>query len=240
MQIRSFSSALAAVACFALILAIPTAEAQEVEEYEAPTEERFQYPVEPGTFDLTFTAGLNTWYMPYIEPGGDFGLFRLTDDMTLSIGASFHGSYCFICEVTRLTEQFLPLRISAWYVNPSLRAAAHFNMVAEALDLPGLDLYAGLVAGPGYYDVRVHATDVATGRVNRITLILGPWGGVRYVLNNGNSGFFVSLDGRILAEFGIENTRVELEGHDEDLVHDTISTISRGGFDLTLGVGFRF
>ncbi|TXD35934.1 hypothetical protein FRC98_14785 [Lujinxingia vulgaris] len=187
-----------------------------------------------GTLDLTLSGGLSGGLYLFAEPGVDLGLIPLGDGLTLGLGGTVNLGWCLLCAgVTALT----PLNVSAWYVNPLARATLHFDAIAKAVDLPQLDTYAGLTAGPSFYSFTLSVdNDPAQGDFSETTFLLGPLFGARFTVNEDN-GFFLFAEARLLMEFGY-NTITFRDSNGTVYTQD--DGVSRGGMDWVGGLGLRF
>ena len=221
----------------ALLFAAPTLAAQETTTETEPNafnqqNDEIDDPFSAGNFDLTFSAGMTNWAYVYVEPGLDIGVLNIGDGLSLSIGGMLNAGYCVTCLLSRLIPGF---DLNSWYASPKLRTAVHFNLIAQALNLENLDVYAGVMAGPSLYSLTLR-TDGVSGDANVTSLLFGPYGGTRFTFT-GSTGFFVYLDGRLLIELGRQQVTIEVGDEVEDV---DASTFQRGGLDFTLGLGFRF
>ncbi len=196
-------------------------------------------PVRPGTFDLTL--GLGGFWYNYVEPGVDLGMIPFGDHVVFSLGGYLNVGYCLIgCSLFNFAARMVEseVRVNAWHANAMGRALFHLNAIAEVADLPGIDAYAGMVAGPNYFNVRIDLDEQgATGfRGQGVSLLIGPTAGARYTLS-GQSGFFVYGEWRWLLEFGSQEF-VVTDGRGEVISYNTL--IRRGGRQTAVGIGFRF
>lgn len=190
----------------------------------------------PGTFDLSIGAG--GLFYPHIEPGLDIGLIPIADrNVVLSIGGSLELGYCLGCKLFDLAARLSgsDLSVTSWYVMPFLRFNAHLNAIGRLVKMPELDVYGGLMAGPGYYSFSLEADD-ASADYTSITGTAGPVLGMRYML--GKRGF-VGFEARYLVTVGQED--VTLRNSSGDVVQTfNGADVARNGTDYQVAVGLRF
>lgn len=192
----------------------------------------------PGTFDLSIGAG--GLFYPHIEPGLDIGLIPIADrNVVLSIGGSLELGYCLGCKLFDIAARLSgsDLSVTSWYVLPFLRANAHLNAVGRLIKMPELDVYAGLMAGPGYYSFKVESSsDNAKVDYTSVTGTVGPVLGLRYLF--GKRGF-VGFEARYLVTVGHED--VVLKDSSGNVIQTfNGSDVARNGTDYQVSVGVRF
>ena len=202
-------------------------------------------PFNPGNFDITVHGGATSWgTWLWIEPGAELGIMELADGIVLAGGANLNMGWCGLCTILGGLPGID--RIRGWYVSPSVRPTVHFNVLADAIDLPQLDVYAGGILGPSFYSLSI-VTDNNIGvgadaETNVFSIIGGPLFGARFTLS-GDAGFFIAAEMRILGEFGTTTTSLQItDGEDEELVEDQARGLRRGAAvtDTNIGIGFRF
>lgn len=206
-------------------------------------EEPFDGPFSPGTFDLNLHGGFAGITWVWMEPGIEAGLVEIADGVVIGGGAMLNAGVCSTCPLVGLFPGVEYLR--AWYVSPKLRASVHLNLVAEAFDMPQLDLYGGVYGGPSFYRVSMRLDpQYVTGEAssNSFGIVAGPFLGMRYLLSEGG-GFFVTVEIRALAEFATRISNVEVDTEDDrQIVRDRTVGLRRGArmMDWHLGIGYRF
>lgn len=187
---------------------------------------------EPGSFDVMASLGLGSLLYPILEIGVDIGVVPLTDELTLSLGASGAAGYCLLCAGVSALGGF---RIDAWNVSPQARLALHYNF-KEALGAP-LDGYLAFSSGPDFYFVNIQSSGAtATGTVFSWAFV--PVVGGRY-FPPGMNNLFIYGEARWLTEFGVSGGTYTNEQWDQNITW-TGSGYSRRGFDFILGGGLRF
>lgn len=197
-----------------------------------------------GTFDLYLGAG--GFFYPHIEPGFDIGIVPLPGNINLSFGANLDIGYCLFCLASGFIADYvsggtLDWEYRSWYVAPQLRGLAHIGLISDILRLPELDLYVGIGAGPAMYYTGVKATskqDGTTASAESFSWIGfgGPIAGLRYMLGE---SFFVGVEARYFASWGIQQQNVNLNGDVQDSGIDGIVN-DRYGTDYNLALGVRF
>lgn len=217
----------------ALFTATPHAQSYQ-EPLDSSEEAGFEGPVRAGTLDFTLAVGGILYNR--VEVGADLGLIPIGNSFTISLGGYINAGYCLLgCELFNWI--FAPLNLRAWHVNPMARAAVHFNFLSELLDLHQFNIYAGLTAGPSFYDVALTVdNDPAEVTLSQTTFLFGPLLGLRLTLS-GTRGFFLFGEARMLAEFGFEQASLRTS---DGQLYTADSSISRSGEDVAVGVGFRF
>jgi hypothetical protein len=225
--------------CF-LALAITaagiTTGTEDAAAWETSTSEQtdFKAPFRAGSFDFTLGAGWAGFVYPHIEPGVEFGLIPLGNDLTLGVGAVLDVGYCLLCPLVSLIPGY---SLSSWYANPMARANLHIGSVAQILEMPNLDAYVGGMAGPAIYRVTVKVDDrgvVASATETRTTLMLGPVLGARISLDDRNR-WLIFGEARFLLEVGFGETVVRIQ----DYEYRESGTTTRGGMDVVFGLGMR-
>lgn len=196
-------------------------------------QQEIEPPFKFGTFDFTLSAGFSSWLYLHVEPGAEFGLIPLGNDLTLGVGGMVNVGYCLLCPL--ITGLVSGVSLSSWYVNPMGRANLHLGPLAKILELPQLDAYVGAVAGPGLYRLSVEFEEIqASGSTTVIALLLGPVVGARFSLDDRNR-WLIFGEARFLLEmvFGESVVRVQDQEYRES------GATGRGGMDVVFGLGYR-
>lgn len=212
---------------------------------DAPDPPGIDGPFSPGNFDILMHGGVTRWgTWLWVEPGAELGIMELSDGIVLGGGANLNVGWCGLCTLFQGLTRIERLR--GWYVSPTVRPTIHFNVLADALNVPQLDVYAGFVAGASWYQLSMEiASGTGAGteaESNVFSLLGGPLLGGRYTLT-GDAGFFVAAEVRMLFEAGISTTTVQVETEEnEQLVSDQARNVRRGASltDWNLAIGFRF
>jgi opacity protein-like surface antigen len=215
--------------------ALESQESQESQEEGAaeakPVEDDREF--RPGTLDLMLGVGLDFGglFYPHIEPGIDVGLIPIGEDVTLSVSLSVDMGYCLLCGVLSFVDG---VEISSYYIAPTARGIAHLNFLSRLLQMPELDISAGVLVSPALYvfDVSYQGT---TYKENSTIVSLGPVFGLRYILD---SGLMLFLEYRYLVSFGFSNQTITGQ-NGQNYVLNT-GDLVRYGQSYTVGIGYRF
>jgi len=199
----------------------------------APTNGPQHY--DAGTFDFTLTGAINGLLYPQIEPGVEIGLFNIGENFTVSAGGSVSLGYCIGCFlVDALSGGELSLR--ARNIIAAGRLAVHFPIISRLLELPEIDISAGLVVMPGLNTVRWFANNQdASVSVRSVYFGIGPQASLRYLLRK---NFFVWVNYRLLLSTTFSQGTVDIEGTTYD-VSDNNFGVLRGNL-YSAGIGLRF
>jgi hypothetical protein len=190
-----------------------------------------------GSIDLMLGAGMDFGglFYPHIEPGVDIGLIPVGEDVTLSLGASVDLGYCLFCSLVNFAASATgtDLTVQSYYIAPTARALAHFNFISKILQVPELDLSAGVLVSPSLYTFRLEYGD---GQLDENTLLFsaGPVLGGRYILD---SGLMLFIEYRYLVTFGASKVSVSTSSGDS-YTFDT-GTVGRYGQSYAVGIGYR-
>jgi hypothetical protein len=193
----------------------------------------FEPPFKFGTLDFTLSAGLSSSLYLHAEPGVEFGLIPLGNDLTLGVGGMIDVGYCLLCPLVSGLASGVSL--SSQYVNPMARVNLHLGPLAKTFELPQLDVYVGAVAGPGFYRLSVEFEEIqASGSTTYMALLLGPVVGARFSIDDRNR-WLIFGEARFLLEmvFGESVIRVQDQEYRES------GTTGRGGMDLVFDLGYR-
>ena len=217
-----------------------TGDAQETPEYKA-RKEKLMFGA--GTFDVML--GVGGFFYPHIEPGIDIGIIPLPANINLSLGANLDLGYCVGCLLSQALLNFVSQdsaewTIRSWYIAPQLRGLAHLGIISDIIKMPELDVYMGFGAGPAMYYTGIKAESKTSGATASAegfqwAVFGGPLAGARYMLG---SSFFVALEARYFVSWGVETTRVNLDGQSLNAGTDAIIN-DRYGTDYNLAIGFR-
>lgn len=207
----------------------------EPEESTVEQPEGFVPPYTPGTFDMTLGAGFRGMSFLYAEPGFDLGVIG-GDAATLSVGASVNAGVCVVCLLIDVASDY---RVRGWYTIPLARVALHLNTLADGLDADRLDLYGGLMGGPGYYRYSLENEAGDRFQVSQVTALFGPFAGLRHTLS-GYDGFFLYGEFRHLLEAGTTRVTVQYGDDDEEQILEATGEVNQGGWDTVVGIGLRF
>ncbi|MEM1348573.1 MAG: hypothetical protein AAGI01_08470 [Myxococcota bacterium] len=188
-----------------------------------------------GTLDLTLTGAINGLLYPQIEPGVELGLFDVSEDFTVSVGGSVSLGYCIGCFLVDLVSAG-QLRLRARNLIATGRLAVHFPVLSRILELPELDISAGLVVLPGVNTVRwIVPEGGASASVRSLYFGIGPQASARYLLRK---NLFVWVNYRLLLSTSWNRGTVEIDGITYD-VSSVDAGILRGSL-YSVGVGLRF
>lgn len=197
-----------------------------------------------GSVDLYLGAG--GFFYPHLEPGVDIGIIPLPGNINLSIGANLDVGYCVSCLITSFAADYVTggnvdWEFRSWYIAPQLRGLAHLGLISDILRLPELDLYVGIGAGPAMYYTGIKATSTqngATASAESFSWIGfgGPLAGMRFMLSD---SFFLGVEARYFASWGIEQQSVNLNGEVQNSGVDGVVN-DRYGTDYNLALGVRF
>ncbi len=193
-------------------------------------------PFNPGNTDLSVMGGVGNLLYLWVEPGVDFGLFSLGEGITVSAGGGLNAGWCAICGLASLMPG---VSIAGWYLQPTARATVHFNQLGALFDTNQLDSYAGLASGVAIYSLSMETEQEPDLETGVYSFLIGPILGARWTFD-GADGLFAAAELRLLAEFGQQTFTVRTGDEDEDVVEEGAANVARQGFDLNVGIGFRF
>ncbi len=189
-----------------------------------------------GNFELTLGGSIGGLFYPELELGAELGILPITDGVVVSAGGVGRVGYCVLC----LGAGFLSgglLEARAWNVSAMGRAGVHLPVLGEMFGVPELDISAGLIGGPGYFQVQVRlddGTDSAFITKQLLSFSIGPYAALRYMFNE---SLFVGFDYRLLYVFSEENDFVRINDQDYEVVY---SDIVQAGAFYNAYVGIRF
>lgn len=187
--------------------------------------------IQPGDIDATISGGFGGLIYPYLQPGVDIGVVD-AGPATVSVGAVAEGGICALCAVITATSDW---RVRSWYGSVMGRANVHIDALAEAVaDSVSLDPYVGFGLGPRRYSFAVISQVEDFSVTTAIwSVVAGPHLGARVFGSDGS--FFGYGELSYLLEFGFKDTTVEYQGYNFRIDDEYAS----GGFNVTLGLGFR-
>lgn len=217
--------------CATSLIVAPTDLAAQTEPVKQQQE--IEPPFKFGNLDFTLSAGFSSFLYLHVEPGAEFGLIPLGNDLTLGIGGMINVGYCLLCPL--ISGRVSGVSLSSWYVNPMARGNLHLGPLAKILELPQLDAYVGAVAGPGFYRLSVEFEEIqASGSTTIMALLLGPVVGARFSLDDRNR-WLIFGEARFLLEmvFGESVIRVQDQEYRES------GATGRWGMDVVFGLGYR-
>jgi hypothetical protein len=187
----------------------------------------------PGNIDVGIGGGLGGLIYPHLEPQVDVGVLN-TESITLSAGGLVDAGYCVFCGILGAIAD--DWKIRSWYVGAYGRALVHLNSLGAQLgDGARLDPFVGVHAGPQLYRFRlVYEPDDTSSSYTETTVGIVPTLGARLFFNE-EIRWFGFGEMRYLIEFGFQDSTVNINGEP----YTVDETVSRRGFDLTLGIGTR-
>ena len=189
-----------------------------------------------GNFELMLGGSIGGLFYPELELGGELGILPLGDAAVVSVGAVGRVGYCILC----LGAGFLTggqLEVRAWNVSAMGRAGVHLPILGETFNIPELDVSAGLIAGPSYYNVQARlrsGNESAFVTQQLLTFSIGPYVALRYLFND---NLFVGFDYRLLYLFSEEAGTIRIADQTYDIAYNDI--VQAGGF-YNGYIGIRF